>query len=89
MSQQSLQNIVLTQLHGSISLTIRGAAAELTEKVGVSQPQADVLVLQAVFNELDAQADLPTMLVGPVLDAIRVSIESEYYTALDAMVEET
>ncbi len=94
MSQQTLQNIVLTQLHGGIALVTRGATAELTEKLNISQPEADIIVLQALFNQLDAQADLPTMLIGPVLDAIRTSVENEHAEELAedelaTMVEET
>lgn len=85
MSIEALQNIVLTQLRGSISLATRGAAAELTEKLNVPQPEADIMVLQTLFNELDAQADLPTMLVGLVLDAIHTSVENERCDALTAL----
>ncbi len=42
------------------------------------------MTLQAMFGALDTQADLPTMLVGPVLAAIRVAIENEH---ADALVE--
>ena len=78
------QSQVLRNLHGALKLLIRGAAAELTEKLNVSQPKADVMVLHTLFGYIDEQADLPTMLVGPVLAAIRVAIENEH---ADALVE--
>ncbi len=84
MSQQQ----VLHNLHGALQLLIRGAAQELTEQYNVPQPEADVMVLHALFGYIDEQADLPTMLVGPVLGAIRVSIEHEHADRLAAMEEE-
>ena len=82
------QSQVLRNLHGALKLLIRGAAQELTEQCNVSQPKADIKVLHALVSELDAQADLPTMLVGPVLDAIRVSVENVHADALATMKEE-
>ncbi len=86
--QQLDRRSVLRNLHGALQLLIRGATQELTEQHSVSQPEADVMVLQAMFNQLDLLVDLPTMLVGPVIAAIRVSIEHEHADALAAMEEE-
>ena len=77
---------VLHNLHGALHLLIRGAAHELTEQHNVPQPEADIKVLHALFIELDAQADLPTMLISPVLDAIRISVKNVH--AYGVSVEE-
>lgn len=82
-------NLTLNELQGAVRLLIRGTAYELTEHHDVPQPKADVMILHALFGELDNQADLPTMLVGPVLDAIRASVENEHANALAAMEKET
>ncbi len=79
-----LYHHVLNELRGGIRLLIRGAAYELVEHHNISQPEADVKVLHILVCELDAQADLPTMLFGPVLDAIRAAIENDW---ADAMAE--
>ncbi|KKL74178.1 hypothetical protein LCGC14_2067490 [marine sediment metagenome] len=82
------QSQVLRNLHGALKLLIRGAAQELTEQCDVPQPRADILVLWVIVNELDNQADLPTMLVGPVLDAIRISVKNVHAVAmLDAATQ--
>ena len=76
------QSQVLRNLHGALQLLIRGAAQELTEQCNVSQPEADIMVFNALFNHLDKQVDLPTLLVGPVFQAIRISVEGAHADAL-------
>lgn len=73
---------VIRDLHFAIRLLTRGAANELTELHRIPQPEADVKVLQALACELDTQANLPTLIFSPLLDAIRVSIENDYADAL-------
>ncbi len=69
---------VLNELQGAIRLSIQGAAHELTENLNVSQPEADVLTLTAAFCEVDALADLPTLVMSDVIIAIRAAIEKEH-----------
>ncbi len=73
---------ILHSLHGALELLIHGAAHELTEQCDIPQPKADIKVLQTVFTHLDLQVDLPTLLVGPILTAISVSIENDRKDAL-------
>lgn len=74
--------LILNELQGAVRLLIRGAAHELTEHHDVSQPGADILTLTAVICEVDALADLPTLTLSEVTNAIRVSIENEHADAL-------
>jgi hypothetical protein len=77
-----IYNHILNELQGAVRLCIRGAAHELTEYHNVPQPEADILTLTAVVGAIDMIADLPTLTVGEVLNAIRISVESEHADAL-------
>jgi hypothetical protein len=81
-------NLILNELQGSIRLSIRGAAHELTKYHNVSQPEADILTLTAAVYAVDALADLPTLTLAELHLAIRASVENEYADAL-AKVEES
>ena len=74
-------NPVLNELQSAIRLAARGAAHELIEQYNIPQPKADTLVLWAIFNELDNQADIPALLFAPVCDAIRIAVENEHADA--------
>ena len=80
----------LNNLQTAIRLLTRGAAQILVEQHNIPQPEADITVLQALVCELDTQVDLPTLHFGPVLEAIRISVENDYADVLaDALNEPT
>ena len=62
----------------AIKLLTVGAAHELVETYNLSVPEADIIILQALFSSLDDTANIPTMLFGPVMHAIRAAIEDDW-----------
>ncbi len=86
--QPPIYQLILNELQGAIRLAIRGAAHELTEYHNVTQPEADVLTLNAAVCVIDGLADLPTLTLNNVLLAIRTAIENEHADAIAAMEEE-
>ena len=82
-------NYILNELQGAVRLAIRGTAYELTEYHNVSQPEADIIALRSVVREIDAIADLPTLVFHEVLSAIRASVEHEHDDALTKAEEST
>ena len=90
MNQQlPIYQLILNELQGAVRLAIRGAAHELTENHNVTQPEADVLTLNAAVCAIDGLADLPTLTIDSVFVAIRTSVENEHADALAASEEES
>ncbi len=80
---------VLNELQGAIRLSVQGAAHELTENHDVPQPKADILTITAAFCEIDALADLPTLVLSDVIIAIKAAIENEHADALAKATKES
>ena len=70
----------LNDLRGAVRLSFAGTVHVLTEYHDVSQPEADILALTAILNEIDAIADLPTLSLSDTIIAIRASVENTYNT---------
>ena len=68
----------LNDLRGAVRLSFAGTAHVLTEYHDVPQPEADILALTAILDEIDAIADLPTLTLSDAIIAIRASVENTY-----------
>ena len=68
----------LNDLCGAVRLSFAGTVHVLTEYYDVPQPEADILALTAILNEIDAIADLPTLTLSDAIIAIRASVEDTY-----------